>query len=756
MSKKTLYILLTALAVLLFSSVSGTSVYSQDAKKEPTLGQRFKSAFRNIFSDDEEHNHNNTDIKISSVTLSATPMKPPKPVTAAEIKQAQTATANSANNELKTASTQRVGLVRTNRTSDIPAKLTERTAQSEAADAENDENVFKRLQMLRHRVFSAESIDIHSEPTVKQTDAVQDRLSRGVSHVPASNTDDPFLTASRNLTGRVPELRDTEETTKPEPVLQVVPQKIPQQTAPQQKAQPQNTQQQKVPQRINRTDLPAETNAPRDGRLVTAESRQEALSVSIDADSAADKDTERTETRLTVSPRLELTTEVPPKTIVGQEAAYKIRIANTGNAPAEQVSLSAEVPNWIEIRQIEVTGGKALTVPREENPQIADLTWKVSRIEAGKSELLVLRLVPQQRKSVELRIKHDFYRPAAVAKIEVEEPVISMELQGPDEVLWGSEVLYTLIVRNTGNGNAEDLHLELLQTGSDMKECVLPVLRAGEEQPIDIRVWTGKQEHIDINVQANGRYNLKANVTRRIDVRRPSLELLVDAPSILFLGNTAEFGINIRNNGNAAAKDFEVKSLLPLGTQFVSCSNGGDYDGQKNQVLWKVQSLSVGETFTAKIVCKPKTEGECKMDTVVSDQGGVLAEGSGEFTAEAVVELKLNVDNPQRPVEVGKEALYTIYIKNEGTKAAENVEISMAFDRGLEPTDVEGGDAFFNDGQVLFDKKPSIPAGQELVLKVKARADRAANIRVRTDIVCKASNVHLVNEHATYFYEKKK
>ncbi|MDR3181734.1 MAG: DUF11 domain-containing protein [Planctomycetaceae bacterium] len=743
-----MYILITVLAVLVFCPGSGTVLYGQDSKNEPTLGQRFKNAFKNIFSDDEEHHHNSTDVKIGAAVPSATPMKPPKPITAAEVKQAQNIQANSANSP-KVASTQRDGTARHQssslRTSDIPSKLAERAAQN-AGEDEDEETVFNRLRAMRQRVFTAESIDPLTEPVIR-THAV----TPTAADTTVPDTNDPFLTASRaaqtvpeNQQETQTELRKNTESVK----MSAVSESAVRGTNEKRSESANRQTLQKIPRRDTQTDEPNKAEE---------DSLQGTLKVNAAEYTGADtNDADKGETRLTVSPRLELTTEGPPRTIVGQEAAYKIRITNSGNAAAEQVSLTAEVPNWIEIRQAEVTGGKAVTVPRDDNPQISDLTWKVSRIEAGKSELLVLRLIPQQRKTVDLRMKYDFYRPTAVAKIEVEEPVLTMELQGPDEVLWGSEVLYALIVRNTGNGNAEEVHLELLQTGSDMKACVLPVLRAGEEQPIEIRVWTGKQEHIDINVQANGKYNLKANIAKRISVRRPNLELRVDTPSILFLGNTAEFALNIRNNGNAAAKDFEIKSQVPLGTQFVSCSNGGEYDPQKSQVVWKVQSLAVGETFAAKIVCNPKTEGECKLDTVISDHGGVLAENSGSFIAEAVVALKLDVDKPQRPVEVGKEAVYTICIKNEGTKTAENVEVSMVFDWGLEPIDVEGGDAFFNGGQVLFDKKPSIPAGQELVFKVKAKADRAENIRVRTDVVCKASNVHLVNEHATYFYEKKK
>ncbi|GHT13015.1 hypothetical protein FACS1894170_08510 [Planctomycetales bacterium] len=733
MSKKTLFIFVTVFAVLLCISGNGTIVLGQEKQNEPTFGQRFKNAFRNIFRDDDGHNHDQSgSIKIAAKP-SATPMQPPKPLTSEEIKQSQ-----GGSTEKKTGTS---ALQRNNNTAAPPtasARILDSTARADN-DVEGDATVFDRLRAMRQPVFNAEAIDALSEsPAVENTTTanIVKMPVRRTTPAPTHEPDDPFLIASRNSTGTADVTDGNTSNTQTAPA-----QPVAEKPAVEKRDS-------RIPQRITRTDTPKSDDLPKenDGSL------------KVSANNTIERDTSEavSEKNLVVSPRLELTTEGPPKTVVNQEAVYKIRITNNGNASADMVSLSAEIPNWIEIRSAESTSGKALTIPRDDNPQIADLTWKISRIEAGKSELLVLRLVPQQRKTVDLRIKYDFYRPTAVAKIDVEEPILSLELQGPDEVLWGTAVLYTLLVRNTGNGSAEDVHLELLQTGSEMKECVLPVLAAGEEQPIDIKVWTGKQEYIDINIQADGKYNLKANVSKRVSVRRPSIELHVETPSVQFLGNAAEFVVSVRNDGNAAAKDLEVKALIPLGTQFVSCDNGGAYNSQKSEVLWKIPALAIGESYTAKVVCNAKTEGECKLSTVVSDQGGVLAEGSGSFAAEAVVKLKLNVESPSYPVEVGKDTFYTIHVKNEGTKLAENVAVMMVLDRGLEPVDVEGGDAEFFDGQVIFDKKTSLPAGQELTLKVKTKADIAENLRVRTEVICTTANVHLVDEHATYFYAKKK
>ncbi|MDR0704029.1 MAG: DUF11 domain-containing protein [Planctomycetaceae bacterium] len=461
------------------------------------------------------------------------------------------------------------------------------------------------------------------------------------------------------------------------------------------------------------------------------------------------------EKKLLVSPRLEVEAEGDPRAIVGQETLYRIRVTNQGGAPAEQVVLTIEIPNWLEIAQPEISTGTTSVVPREGNKDFRDFVWKISRLETQAEELLVLHLIPQQRKSVDLKISHDFFKPAMVAKIVVQEPILEMELQGPDEVLWGTNVGYKLLVRNSGNGDTKDVKLELLQTGSDMKSCELKVLRAGEEQMIDVEVWTGKQEHIDINIQATGQYGISAKVNKRVNVLRPNIVMAVDSPTVQFVGSPAEFQIKVQNIGNAAARDLTLSAAIPLGAKLISSTGNGELTPE-NQIVWKIDSILVGDVFSASVVCEPKREGTCKLDTSIGDKSGELASCTGSFEAEAIVELKLEVENPQGPIEIGQEAVYTLNVVNRGTKAAENVEITTAFGGGLEPYGVEGGNALMSNGQVFFDKIPTIISGQNIILKVKAKAEKPGNHRIHTEVICAVANVHLVNENTTYFYQKQK
>ncbi|GHT33978.1 hypothetical protein FACS189427_00500 [Planctomycetales bacterium] len=466
------------------------------------------------------------------------------------------------------------------------------------------------------------------------------------------------------------------------------------------------------------------------------------------------------ERAILVSPLLEVETEGDSRIVVGKESLYRIRLRNRGGAAAEQVVLTVDIPTWIEILPPDVSTGTTSMLQtavnaKGESKESRDFIWKISRLDPTAEEQLVLHLVPQERKTVDLRIRYDFYKTSAVAKIEVQQPVVEMTLQGPDEVLWGTKVGYKLVVKNTGNGEAEKLNLELLQTGSDMKSCALPVLKAGEEQTIDVDVWTGKQDHIDINILATGSYDVTSQVSKRVKVLRPNVSVKIDGPEMQFVDNPAEFHIVVKNEGTAPANNLDLSAVIPLGAKYLTNDTGGKFS-QQNVVSWNIPSIAAGGEFAATIVCEPKREGLCKLEISVSDSSGLIAGTSGSVSAEAIADLKMDVENPQGPVEVGQEATYTINVSNRGTKPAEDVEVFAAFAAGLEPFAVEGANGTMNNGQVVFDKIPSVSAGQTITLKIKVRAEESGKHRMRAEVNCPGVNAHLLFEQATYYYKKHK
>ncbi|MDR2641435.1 MAG: DUF11 domain-containing protein [Planctomycetaceae bacterium] len=470
------------------------------------------------------------------------------------------------------------------------------------------------------------------------------------------------------------------------------------------------------------------------------------------------------EKRLTVSPLIEVETEGDSRVIVGRESKYRIRVSNRGGTTAEQVVLNIGIPQWIKLSSVMTSGGTEI---RKENAktELLDYVWTVGNIEPNKEETLELLLTPQERKAIDLQIIYNYRNPPTKATILVEEAVLEMELQGPDEILWGTENKYLLAVRNTGSGDAEKVRLELMETGSELKECIFPVIKAGEEKLIEVLVWAGKQQRsVDINIQANGAYNVNAKIEKKVKILRPEVTMSVETAETQFVGSPAEVVIKIKNSGNAEAKNLDLAVMIPIGAKYISSTNGGELMPQ-NHVKWNIESLPVNGEFLASVVCSPNREGVCKIDTVLKDKEDSVAQCTSVFTAEAITDLRMFVESPNGPIEVGQEAVFVINVTNRGTKMAGNVGLFVYCSGGLKPISTVGEKSKINNGIVEFDLIPAISAGQTVVLKVVTKAERGGNHRIRAELISPYNadvaagkvepQTKLLSEQTLNFYQRK-
>ena len=107
---------------------------------------------------------------------------------------------------------------------------------------------------------------------------------------------------------------------------------------------------------------------------------------------------------------------------------------------------------------------------------------------------------------------------------------------------------------------------------------------------------------------------------------------------------------------------------------------------------------------------------------------------------EAMAELHLDVKEPQGPIPVGEETTYEVRVHNRGTKAAQDIQVMAYFSQGIEPTSAEGCPHRIMPGQVAFNPIASLPAGEEVTLKVRACADAVGNHIFRAEVHCAAGN----------------
>jgi hypothetical protein len=101
---------------------------------------------------------------------------------------------------------------------------------------------------------------------------------------------------------------------------------------------------------------------------------------------------------------------------------------------------------------------------------------------------------------------------------------------------------------------------------------------------------------------------------------------------------------------------------------------------------------------------------------------------------------------------VGSPAVYEIHIKNRGENSAKDVNVLGLFSEGLEPEQAEGAMYTVADGRVSFRTIGELPAGRDIMLRIRAHAVQPGTHIFRAEVLCRDLDIKLAAEETTRFY----
>lgn len=444
----------------------------------------------------------------------------------------------------------------------------------------------------------------------------------------------------------------------------------------------------------------------------------------------------------------------PRQIAIGREASYRVRLQNQGGSAADAVVATVRIPSWAEVANATATSGVVRQIAADDSAAI--LQWQIPRLNAQGGETLSLDLVPRVSRPLELGVTwtHDPVHTRTV--VEVQEPKLKLEVTGPDEVLFNKSHVYRLTLSNPGTGVAENVRINLMPPGGG-QEAVSTFevgdLKPGVSKTAEVELTAREAGKLSVQAVAVAEGNLKSAAIKEIFCRKPELEVDWRGPETQYAGTAATYFFRVRNPGTAAADDVVVKVSLPAGAEFVSASEGHAFDNAKREVAWRVGSLGPGDDCYMELRCKVNTPGENKLAVNAATTAGDLTDSKlGVTNVVALADLKLDVSDPPGPVAVGQEAVYEIRVTNRGASAAEEVNVVGLFSNGLEPETGEGAPYTVSDGRVAFRTINKLPAGQDIVLQIRAKATEPGTHVFRAEVLCRDLEIKLAAEETTRFY----
>ncbi|WP_425615173.1 CARDB domain-containing protein [Anatilimnocola sp. NA78] len=447
-------------------------------------------------------------------------------------------------------------------------------------------------------------------------------------------------------------------------------------------------------------------------------------------------------------PRLRAEVAGPQALMVGKPARYVVNLVNEGDAPADEVQLRLNLPAWIAVESGESTSGEAHA--QADANGSTRMVWSLPRVKAHSQETLRLQLVAQEGQPFELTADWSCKPTTLKAAIAVRQPQIELSLAGPSDMTFGEEKPFTITVSNPGTGDADGVVVQLIAGVNAPQQIEVGTVPAGKTREVTVKVAANQQNAMDLKLSATADGNLRAEAAGRIVVKQAIIELVVEGPPLKFAGAEAIYAVTISNRGNAAADDLTVSATLPTGAKYLGGIDGATFAG--NVLKWKAGLLPAETERTYDVRCQLNAAGNHRFVAQAQGSRTVGASHEAETTVEAVSQLKLAVNDPAGPAPVGEEVTYEVQLMNRGTQAAKGVKVVMQFSEGLEPMALAGAEGRVVPGQVLFDSLPELGAGEQVVVHVKARADKVGAHRFRVEVVSTDNDTRLVSEGTTRFF----
>jgi uncharacterized repeat protein (TIGR01451 family) len=451
------------------------------------------------------------------------------------------------------------------------------------------------------------------------------------------------------------------------------------------------------------------------------------------------------------SPALRVDVAGPQGIQVGKAETYSLTLVNEGETPAREVLLRVALPGFVTLSGSEASAGDAgMQADASGQPR---LVWRLPELAGRGQETLRLELTASAGQPFELAAEWTCQPATVAAAIEVMQAELQVTLVGPAEMVFGSEQTFTMTVANPGTGNAENVVVNLSAGGARPQQFEVGQLAAGQQQEIPVKIVASQPGEMQLAAVAAGDGNLEARAQGKVIVRQAQLAVTVDAPPLKFAGSEATFAVTVRNQGDAPAEQLQVTAALPAGAEYVRGINGAV--PVTGGIRWTVGTLPPGGEKTFELQAALHGAGENVLGVRAQAASGITAEAQGLTMVEAVADLKLVVNDPAGPLGTSELAVYDVQVMNRGTESAREVKIVMQFGEGIEPIAFEGAEARVVPGQVICQPLAELGPGEQVTIKVKARADRSGSHQFRVEVVSDQAEARLVSEGTTRFFAER-
>ncbi len=291
-------------------------------------------------------------------------------------------------------------------------------------------------------------------------------------------------------------------------------------------------------------------------------------------------------------------------------------------------------------------------------------------------------------------------------------------------VIIGENVIFTIIVNNTGECNLTGVFVEeqapegltcvdyvsvrgTWTVSADNKKFTLGNLAKGDWAIFNITFKTTKLGNLT-NVVVAGSNETENKTTNNNTTVNPTCDVVITKEvnaSSIFVNETVEWTIVVVNKGPSIAENVIVNDTLPKGVIIVGdLPNGGKQVG--NNIIWELGDLDVNDPVTLKFVAKITVEGNntnlVSVNSTTLDSNESNNHANNTTVANPICDLVITKLVNASYVLVNESVEWTITVINKGPSTAMDVVVNDTLPKGLVIISAtpSSGTSFTNETQI--------------------------------------------------------
>ena len=436
---------------------------------------------------------------------------------------------------------------------------------------------------------------------------------------------------------------------------------------------------------------------------------------------------------------------VPADAAPGDDIRYVITVQNVTSADAHGVSVRNPLAPEVE--------AVVKADPEPDKPDPADkkrqLVWTIGTLKGGTSKTIELVLRHKEGVQELKNLAYVKYEHGQAVTTKIAKPTIKVAKTAPKQSVRDETYTVRVLVENTGKVPAEGVRvIENLPASAEVEAITagakrvpqaegqqwqweIAKLQPGERKVIEYRVTPREAKDVFALTSVSGqRLVADKPAEARTQVLVPGIEVKLTGPTgVVNAGESAKYEIVVRNTGTLPSTNVKVTGTLPADCKPTMKTDGGQVF--RDSVVWTLPRLEPGEAQSFRFAIKANTTGRRVVVASAADARGTKGgqEVATVFAGTAALVWETKFDT--HTVQVGKQGVFTVKVKNNGGEAARNVRVQVDVPDAVSVVQVTPKTRI--DGAAVVFGAESIPAYGEMVYTLTFEGKKAdsAWFRVR-------------------------